>query len=85
MTSDSDFFVFDVPGVIHLDWMIKDIDISRTSHSIDVYPHDRMMERLHLNYYSILYLAFLRRNMVREKVILCYSFNCRCIVALPEQ
>ncbi|OAO17546.1 hypothetical protein AV274_0685 [Blastocystis sp. ATCC 50177/Nand II] len=62
MTSDCDFFVFDVPGVIHLRWMLSDIDIFIGSHSIDVYPHDRMMERLNLNYNSIRYLAFLYGN-----------------------
>ena len=77
MTNDSDFFVFDVPGVIHLGWMIKDIDRSRTSHSIDVYPHDRMMERLNLNCSSIRYLAFLCGNDFVDSVGFCCSFYIR--------
>lgn len=77
MTNDSDFFVFDVPGVIHLGWMIKDIDISRTSHSIDVYPHDRVLERLNLDYSSIRYLVFLCGNDFMKTVGLCCSFDCR--------
>lgn len=77
MTNDSDFFVFDVPGVIHLGWMIKDIDISRTSHSMDVYPHDRMLERLNLNCSSIRYLAFLCGNDFVDSVGFCCSFYIR--------
>ena len=77
MTNDSDFFVFDVPGVIHLGCMIKDIDRSRTSHSIDVFPHDRMMERLNLSYCSVRYLVFLCGNDFVKTVGLCRFLDCR--------
>ena len=77
MTNDSDFFVFDVPGVIHLRWMLSDIDKFIGSHSIDVYPHDRMLERLNLNYSSIRYLVFLCGNDFMKTVGLCCSFDCR--------
>ncbi|KAM7455133.1 hypothetical protein BLSTO_04113 [Blastocystis sp. subtype 1] len=62
ITGDCDFFVFDVPGVIHLKWMMEKISNCGELDSIDVYPHDRMLERLNLNCSSIRYLAFLCGN-----------------------
>lgn len=69
--------MFDVLGVIHLKWMMEKISNCGKLDSIDVYPHDRVLERLNLNYNSIRYLAFLCGNDFMKTVGLCCSFDCR--------
>lgn len=69
--------MFDVPGVIHLKWMMEKISNCGELDSIDVYPHDRMLERLHLNCSSIRYLAFLCGNDFVDSVGFCCSFYIR--------
>ena len=73
--------MFDVPGVIHLKWMMEKISNCGELDSIDVFPHDRMMERLNLNCSSIRYLAFLCGNDFVDSVgFCCFSYIRRAMM-----
>ena len=49
ITNDTDFFVFDVPGVIYLKWMLEGFSTPRRTHFVEVYPRNNMLRSLRLN------------------------------------